>query len=74
DAQMRGASHWLFARTLEGLIANGVRVIDLGAGPGGASSAGLDRFKSGWGADAETHTESVYRRRAWNRLTRLARR
>jgi hypothetical protein len=49
DGYRRGAMYALFARMLTDLAAEGVRVLDLGAGAGADdASAGLERFKRGW--------------------------
>lgn len=67
---LQGIGHLLFAAMLEDLRRAGVRHVDLGSGPRGASDPGLEQFKRGWGARPEVRTEGIYRRPWYARLRR----
>ena len=69
DKAHTGINHMLIARVLSELHERGVRHFDFGAGPGGATSGGLARFKKGWGAHEVEHTELIARR-SWYQLIR----
>lgn len=71
DRQFAGVSHFLFSHVLSELYREGVRHFDLGGGPAGKSSAGLARFKEGWGGMPETRIEAVYRRGWYHSLRKL---
>jgi hypothetical protein len=66
-----GANHALFARILASLAQRGIHTVDLGSGPGGQSTDGLDQFKRGWGARSTQRRELRCRRR-WYAAMRKA--
>lgn len=71
DTQLRGVNHYLFHHILNELYESGIRYFDLGSGPKGQSSAGLARFKEGWGGTPLVRTAVVYRRPWYHWLRKL---
>jgi len=69
----QGVGHFLFAETLNRLRAEGVRTVDLGGGPAGATAGGLAQFKRGWGAMSVERTTAVYRRPWYHTVRSLLR-
>lgn len=62
DPRLSGAGALLMGQTLKLLIESGVTSIDLGGAPGTDDHAGLDKFKSGWGASQVPTPTTLYRR------------
>ncbi|GAB4325732.1 MAG: hypothetical protein Kow0074_19690 [Candidatus Zixiibacteriota bacterium] len=66
-----GINHYLFSHALADLFSTGIRLFDFGAGPGGQTSAGLARFKEGWGARPVERRERILRTPLYDMLRRI---
>jgi hypothetical protein len=66
-----GINHALFEHVLSDMHVLSVRVFDFGAGPRGKTSAGLARFKEGWGARPVQRQEQVFRAPLYGLLRRV---
>jgi hypothetical protein len=69
ERAFQGVGHFFFAETLNCLDAEGVRTVDLGGGPAGATAGGLAQFKRGWGGVPVKRTTAIYRR-PWYHMAR----